>query len=177
MTRVAILFALFLGGTMPCALAQDALANVGYPARCYPNGDGSAVGSVPTGESKFFTCLKAGGGPHNFTADGRVPEGHYFLVTDIDITPQAASDTDGRIAVTFYAAYGESSRSYSIRMRSSGVDTWSRQYRVPALILGEGFRIEAVNTGSHWVDPVLTGLLVTRLEFMLFFDGFEMPAG
>lgn len=177
MTRhVALVFALFLIGVAPCAVAQGT-PNVGYPVRCYPNGDGSAVGSVPTGEFKYFTCLRVGGGFPNFTADGRVPEGHYLLVTDIDITPQAGSDTDGRISVRLYASYGESSRSYSIRMRSSGVDTWSRQYRVPALILGEGFRIEAYNEGTHWVDPVLTGLLVTRLEFLLFFDGFEIPTG
>jgi hypothetical protein len=159
---LALLLVLFIiGGAIWFAAdpVRAALGNRGVPVRCYKPGAG-----VPPGESEFLTCIPASGSGFS---EGRVPEGYHFLVTDILITPDAGSDIDALTDVRIYAAYGESSRAYSLRFRNTTTSTYSEHFTTPNMVLPEGYRLEVANTiSAHYVEVEISGLLVNNVTYV-----------
>ncbi len=141
---------------------------VGKPVRCF-----NQFTVQPTDES-FLTCLNIAGLPF-FEGGQRVPEGHFLLVTDIILTPDAGLSTSGLMDVRVTVAAGENDRLYSLRLRSNA-ETVHQRFGISHLILGAGQRLELQNSSLSQFGAQLeiTGLLVTELEMPIYFSGFEL---
>jgi hypothetical protein len=122
--------------------------------------------TINPGESVFLTCTPADGS--STWSEGRVPEGKYLLVTDIRIAPEFGTGTSGDMYLVLYAGYSESLRAYGLNFYRPVVENYSEHYTTPAMILPEGYRIEAVNAVSSdpRIDVTVSGLLVSNVDYL-----------
>jgi hypothetical protein len=162
---LALLLVLFIiGGAIWFAAdpVRAALGNRGVPVRCYNVG----TDSVEPSTSHFLTCTPADGS--GSWSEGRVPEGYYFLVTDVHVAPQFGTIGSGTIYLTLFASYSESIRSYGISYYRPQVESISEHFTTPAMVLPEGYRIEAVNAFSSdaTLDVTVSGLLVNNVTYV-----------
>jgi hypothetical protein len=137
-----------------------ALGNSAIPVRCYK------TSTLQPGNAAFLTCQSAGGVA--FVDNQRVPNGYYFVVTDVLITPDAGLDTTGITDLTLYDAYGDNGRSYSFRLRETRAATFGPSFAAPYMVLIPGHRLEATLAGfsANGVEVRVSGWLVTNLDYL-----------
>lgn len=137
-----------------------ALGNSAIPARCFRSG------ALQPGNAAFLTCANAGG--VTFVDNQRVPNGYYFVVTDVLITPDAGLDTTGITDLTLYDAYGDNGRQSSFRLRETRAATLSASFAAPYLVLIPGHRLEATLAAlsANGVEIRVSGWLVTNLDYL-----------
>jgi len=140
--------------------ARAALGNQGIPVRCYISG------TMAPGTTQFLTCVSAA--PPGFVGSQRVPDGYYFLVTDILVTPSGG--TTGNAPVDFYLfdAYGTSSRASLIHFRSVDGATYGEHFTAPMYVLSADHRLEvqAFNANATSFDIRVNGLLTTNVDYL-----------
>lgn len=156
---VVALLAIAWGAAGP---VRASLGNTGVPVRCTEQ----PGASVPPAESRFLTCTAADGTP--FVDGQRVPNGRYLLVTDIMVTPDGGTDAAALTDVTLYDAYGESGRSYSLRLRGTTTASYDYHFTTPYMVLPAGHRLEASTAwfAEKWVFVRVSGLLVTNVNYL-----------
>jgi hypothetical protein len=156
-----MVFALVVAGWVAAKPVKALLGNIGTPVEGYMGG------SLAPGNNYFMTCFTPSG--PNFTdSNQRVPDGYYFLVTGITITPDAGTTINAVTDVDIYDAYGTNNRRTFITLRGVTTATYGVQYTVPYFVLTGGHRLEIVNA-SYSQFPVMvrvTGLLVTNVNYL-----------
>ena len=143
---------------------QASLGNYAVPVRCLPLGGQRIL----VDSSDFFRCYAADGTRFTDNAQ-RVPEGYYFIVTDVVITPyQAGSHQDGFYELVLYDSYGASYRRYSLFFRGMTLGTTHNQFIAPYLVLVGGDRLEAYNLPhtSYALRVNISGFLVRNISYL-----------
>ena len=141
--------------------ADAQLGNSGIPVRCFKPGPAMAPGTA-----EFLTCVASDG---TLLPEGqRVPAGHYLLITDVLITPDAGTATTGLNDITVFDAYGTNSRQSSFRLRSVLPNSFGVAFNTPYFVLAEGHRLEISSAAfsAHSVEIRVSGLLVTNLSYL-----------
>lgn len=159
---------IFINCLLLLSFSSFAGSQVGQPVRCFFSG------TVSPSVTKGFICFNIAGSP-NFI-DGKVPAGHFLLVTDITILPDAGTELTGITDISIQVRSSSSSILDILRLRSTTTDSFHRQYKIPHLILAEGQRLDVVNAAfSDFGTKVrISGLLVTQLEMPIHFSGFDL---
>lgn len=155
---------LLLGGSVATLGAKPAaagLGNTGVPVRCFKPGAALAPGG-----QTFLTCIAASGPA--FVGNQRVPNGHYFLVTDVLITPDAGANATGIVDLTFFDAYGTDSRQSSFRLRTNEAATFGFNFSAPYFVLQPDHRLEVTSAASsaYGAEIRVSGFLVTNVDFI-----------
>lgn len=141
--------------------ARAALGNQGIPVRCYV----TSAGVAPGGDI-FPTCVSAS--LPGFVDSQRVPDGYYFLVTDVLFTPHSSTTGPEKVDFYLFDAYGTNGRSSSYHFRSVDGATAGQHFTVPLYTLTPGHRLEiqAFNANDVDFDIYVTGLLVTNVDYL-----------
>lgn len=159
---------IFANSLLLLSFLSFAGSQVGQPVRCFFSG------AVPPSETKDFICINVAGNPSFI--DGKVPSGHFLLVTDIGVTPDAGTLLTGLTDIAVQIRSSSNSILTRMRLRNTNTNTIHRHFKIPHLILAEGLRLDVTN--AHFSDfsaeVSITGLLVTQLEMPIYFSGFDL---
>jgi len=139
-------------------MAQAALGNQGIPARCYNIGFTSSF---------FLTCVTPSGSPVSFVSSQRVPDGYYFLITDIVVTP--TSGVSGNVVdFNLEDAYGASSIQSINHFRTLDGNTFGQHYTAPMWVLLPDHRLGVVAQAANQLnfDIRVNGFLVTNINYL-----------
>lgn len=151
-----------LGATwLVSGTARAALGNQGIPVRCY-----TSSGGIAPGDDVFLTCVPAA--PPSFVGSQRVPDGYYFLVTDVMVTPLANTTSAERVDFYLFNAYGTNSRSSLYHFRSVDGATSGQHFNVPLYTLTPDHRLEvqAFNANAVSFNIYVTGLLTNNVNYL-----------
>jgi hypothetical protein len=158
---LAVLMVLIVAGWAAVKPVQAYLGNTGVPVRCI------RATPLSPGFRNYLPCVPANG-PEFTDSNQRVPDGYYFLVTDITIIPDGGTDVEAITDVYVHSSHGESERVTSIRLRNVTTASYGISYRVPYLVLPAGHRLELVNdaVSQKGVSARISGILVTNVNFL-----------
>lgn len=156
---------MFPDGTIQTTAASAAEA---IPYRCI------ATSVLSTGTTDYLDCYKTTDGSGSLWNDvNGVPEGYFFLVTDVTITPITSDISGGVVRVTLtqfsgcdngvpgHTGFNFAGADYKL---APDLSTFSDHYRTPAYILPGGHCLQAgsyaVNT--HDVQMYVLGYLTSN---------------
>jgi hypothetical protein len=141
--------------------ARAALGNQGVPVRCYT----TSAGIAPGGDL-FLTCVPAAA--PGFVSSQRVPDGYYFLVTDVMVTPQTSGTSAKSVDFYLFDAYGTNSRASDYHFRSVDGASFGQHFSTPLYTLPADHRLEvqAFNANSVGFDIYVKGLLVNNVNYL-----------
>jgi hypothetical protein len=138
--------------------ARAALGNVGYPVRCYSTGGGSP--------DFFMTCVTPPGAP-DFIDNQRVPDGYYYLITDVMITPYggAAGNT---VYLDLKDAYGDNYVQSENHFRVLDGATTGQHFNAPMWVLLATHRLQVTEMAGNQSDYDIrvNGILVTNISYL-----------
>ena len=145
---------------LPPDNAQASLGNQGIPVRCYVSG------SIAPGTTVFLNCITPIS--PSFVGAQRVPDGYYFLVTDIFVTPVSGGAGNTPVGFYLYNAYGETSRESLYNFRSIDGASYGEHFTSPFYVLVADHRLEvqASNANATSFEIRVTGLLVTNVTYL-----------
>ncbi len=158
---LAMLIVVIVAGWAVVKPVQAYLGNAGVPVRCI------RTAPLAPGFRNYLPCVPARG-PEFTDNNQRVPDGYYFLVTDITIIPDGGTDVEAITDVYIHSSHGESERVTSVRLRNVTTASYGISYRVPYLVLPAGYRLELVNdaVSQKGVSARISGILVTNVGFL-----------
>jgi hypothetical protein len=153
------LLILILGGLwLATTRADAAFANVGIPVRCYNIGFSSPI---------TLTCVTPPGSGVSFVGSQSVPNGYYFLVTDVMFTPEGGAG-DAVIDFDLQDAYGASSIQSINHFRNLGGVTFGQHFNAPMWVLLATHYLKVVANAANQqnLEIRVNGFLVTNLQYV-----------
>jgi len=125
-----------------------AMAPESYPQRCSTR--------VSAGEQEYLRCYSYGPGDPAWDGTNGVPDGWYFLVTDVSVMPRTQNDT-GEYTFDFYhisgcntGVVGGSGLAELITIKVvPSSQTWSAHYQSPLLVLPPHSCLRVTGWGSN----------------------------
>jgi hypothetical protein len=144
-------------GVVPTAGASLSLGNVQYPVRCYNIGNSA---------SYTLICVTPAGSP-SFVSSQRVPEGYYFLITDVMITPTGSLAADN-VVLDLNNAYGAGSIQSINHFRVLDGSTFGQHFNAPMWVLFPDHYLSVVQDADNQstYDIRVNGFLVTNGTYL-----------
>ena len=132
-----------------------AIGNRGVPVY------GRLTSPLPQSDSDRIKLYSA---DDSFNAITEVPAGKYLLVTDIEFTPDAGTDTAALLHLTAVVP----NTSQSIVLRSTDASTHAINCTTPLLTVGPGQFIEISNAwfSDKWGYVHISGMLVDNVTYI-----------
>ncbi len=128
-----------------------AMAPESYPQKCQAQ--------ISAGEQEYLNCFSYGPGDPGWSGIDGVPDGFYFLVTDITITPYTQNDT-GEYTFYFYhiggcntgVDGGSSLREFVPLKLVPSSQSWTAHYESPVLIVPQRSCLRVDGWASNTTD-------------------------
>jgi len=150
----------FPDSSIQTTAAATATTPESYPQRCSTG--------VSAGEEVYLNCYSYGPGDPGWSGVNGVPDGWYFLVTDVTIMPNTQNDT-GEYTFNFYHISGcntgvDGGRGLAELIPLKVVpssQTWSAHYQSPLLIIPQHNCLRVTGWNSNTADAYfrVTGYL------------------